>query len=61
MSGNILVSDFCNDANPIVHMDSMTCCTDVVSLLPMLIMNKLILFLSGNDWFHRILFVDWET
>ena len=42
-------------------MDSMTCCTVVVSFLIIIITHTLVLFIEGDVWFHGIFFIYWET
>ena len=37
-----------------------TWCADVGSFLPMLRIQPFVLFISGNAWFHGMLFSDWE-
>ena len=43
-----------------LEMASKTCWTVVGSFLPLLKIQKCVLFLSGNAWFHGLLFYDWE-
>ena len=42
-----------------LDMDSKNCWTDVGSFLPMMKIQTLVLFLSGNAWFNGLLFSDW--
>ena len=41
-------------------MASKKCCIGVGSFLPMLRIQTFVLFLSGNEWYHGMLFSDWE-
>ena len=43
-----------------LDMDSKNCWTVVGSFMPMLRIQKLVLFLAGNEWFHGLLYFDWE-
>ena len=42
------------------ELDSKVCCNGIGYFLKILRIQELVLFLSGNIWFHMILFVDWE-
>ena len=37
-----------------------TCCTDIGSFLPMMRIQRLVMFLYANVWLNGLLFVDWE-
>ena len=42
-----------------LEMAFKNCSTDVASFLPMLRIQKPLLFLAGNAWFYGLLFSDW--